>query len=230
MKTFARSLLLFLALILQPFAAVAIRAQEESVKPGINESYQKAPVEQAVKRFETESREVFRQRAKIVDACRLKPGMAVADVGAGTGLFTRLLAPEVGPQGKVYAVDITKKFIEHIEQTCKEADIKNVQCVVCTDQSTELPPGSVDLVFVCDVYHHFEFPYKTLASIHRALRSKGQLILIDFKKEGGSDWVQGHVRANKKTVLKEVTNAGFKLTDEPDLMKTQYFLRFEKTE
>lgn len=229
MKTFPR-LSLLLGLILSLATVSAARAQEKSVRPGINKSYEKRAIEESVKTFEGEGRDIFKHRQKIVEACRLKPGMVVADVGAGTGLFTRLFAPKVGGDGKVYAVDITKKFIQHIEKTCKEQKIENVECIVCTPTSTELPSGSIDLAFTCDVYHHFEYPQKTLASIRQALRKGGRLIVIDFEKKEGvsSEWVMGHVRADKQTVIKEVTQAGFKLVDEPELMQGQYVLRFVK--
>jgi predicted methyltransferase len=206
-------------------------AQEESVRPGINESYKKDPnLPGRIKQFEGESREIFQKREEIVAACGLKPGMEVADVGAGTGLFTRLFAPKVVPEGKVYAVDITPAFIEHIEKTCKEEKIENVKCVLCTDTSVELPPNSVDLVFICDVYHHFEYPFKTLASIHKALRADGRMIVIDFKKVEGvtPKKMMEHVRGDQALTTKEITDSGFKLIDVPDLMTGQYVLRFEK--
>ena len=85
-------------------------AQESSVNPGINDSYKEPDAGEFTKRFETESREVFANREKIVAAAKVKPGMTVADVGAGTGLFTRLFAKAVGPEGKVYAVDIAEEL------------------------------------------------------------------------------------------------------------------------
>ena len=211
----------------------SLPAQEESVRPGINESYKKKlNLEGRIKQFEGESREIFRKREEIVAACGLEPGMDVADVGAGTGLFTRLFAPEVAPDGKVYAVDITPGFIEHIEKTCKEQKIENVVGILCTDTSTELPPESVDLVFICDVYHHFEYPYKMLASIHKALKPDGRMIVIDFKKIEGiiSEKMMKHVRGDKALTTKEITDSGFKLLDEDDFMRGQYLLRFEKAQ
>ena len=98
--------------------------------------------------------------------------MVVADVGAGTGLFTRKFAAEVGEKGKVFAVDIAPTFLRYIEQTCQESGIKNVQTILCDQLSTRLTKNSVDLVFICDTYHHFEFPQKTLASIHDAPSSR----------------------------------------------------------
>jgi len=227
MKTFSRVLPAILTCI---FSQALALAQEESVKPGINDAYEKTTVEEKVKQFERADRDVVQKKNEIIDACRLKPGMDVADVGAGTGLFTRLFATVVGSKGKVYAVDITRKFIEHIEKTCSEQDIKNVIGVVCTPDSTELKPKSVDLVFTCDTYHHFEYPQKMLASIHQALRPGGRLIIIDLKKTKAesSKGMKGHIRADKNTVIEEVTEARFKLIDELPLMEKQYVLRFEK--
>src|SRR5262249_44554026 len=120
---------------------------------------------------------------------------------------------------------------EHIEKTCKEAGITNVTGVVCTADNVKLPPKSIDVAFVCDTYHHFEFPFKTLASIHQALRPGGQLIVIDFHRIEGksSDWVLGHVRAGQEVVVKEIAQAGFKLVGEEKLpLKENYLVRFEK--
>ncbi len=217
------------ALALVPFIHLA-SAQEKSVRPGINKPFEKPDVAEFIGKFETESREVFVQRKEIISACNLKEGMAVADIGAGTGLFTRLFAKQVGPKGKVYAVDIASRFIEHIEKTCKEADIKNVTGIVCTADSTRLPARSVDLVFICDTYHHFEFPFKTMASIHEALRPGGRVVVIDFHRiEGKSpEWVLNHVRAGQEVVTKEIESSGFKKVAEKKLLKENYFLVFEK--
>lgn len=207
-------------------------AQEKSVRPGINKPFENPDVPDYIGKFETESRDIFAQRKEIVAACKIKPGMKVADIGAGTGLFTRLFAKEVGDKGKVYAVDISDKFIKHIEKSCKEADIHNVTGIVCAADSTKLPRNSVDRVFVCDTYHHFEFPQRTMASIHQALRPGGQVIVIDFHRiEGKSrDWVMKHVRAGQEVVVKEIESSGFKKAAEKKLLKENYFLVFEKAE
>jgi SAM-dependent methyltransferase len=219
-----------LALGLALVIGLSALAQDKSVRPGINKPFENPNVGEYVGKFEVESREIYAKRKEIVAACKLKPGMAVADVGAGTGLFTRLFATEVGPEGKIFAVDIAPKFIDHIAKTCKEAGLKNVQGIVCTPTSAELPENSVDLVFICDTYHHFEFPYKTLASIHRALRPGGQLVLIDFHRIEGksSDWVLGHVRAGQEVFVNEIVTSGFKQVGEEKILKENYFVRFEK--
>jgi ubiquinone/menaquinone biosynthesis C-methylase UbiE len=206
-------------------------SQEKSVNPGLNESFDTPNVPEFVERFEKEGREVFDHRKEVVAALELKEGMTVADVGAGTGLFTRMFSPLVGTTGKVFAVDISDKFVAHIEKLAREQKMENIKGVLCKADSVELPPNSVDLAFICDTYHHFEFPHKTMRSIHKALKPKGQVVLIDFHRIPGksSDWVIGHVRADQKAFAKEIVDAGFKQDEEKkDLLKESYFLRFEK--
>ena len=211
--------------------AWAVAAQERSVKPGINDPFKNPDVKDFQGKFEGESREVFAQRGKIVAGCKLKPGMAVADVGAGTGLFTRLFAKEVGPDGQVYAVDIAPKFLEHVKATSRQAGLRNVTPVLCNQDSVDLPPNAVDLAFVCDTYHHFEFPQRTLASLYRAIRPGGRLVVIDFVRIPGksSDWVLGHVRAGQEVVEKEIAAAGFEKAGEvKDLLTENYLIEFTR--
>src|SRR6478609_1442370 len=111
-----RRVILSAALTLSVFALSS--GQEKSVKPGINDPFKDPDVKDFLTKFEGESREIYSQRKAIVAAVGLKEGMSVADVGAGTGLFTRLFAKEVGPKGKVYAVDIAQKFLDHVKKTC----------------------------------------------------------------------------------------------------------------
>lgn len=205
-------------------------AQEQSVKPGINDAFKKPDVQEFVGRFEVESREVFAQRRAIVKACNLRPGMAVADVGAGTGLFTLPFAEAVGKTGRVYAVDIAPKFVAHIEEKARKAGFENIVGVVGSDRSVELPPESINFAFICDTYHHFEFPSRTMESLHRALRPGGQVVVIDFHRIEGksSEWVLGHVRAGQEVFTSEILKAGFRLVGEEPLLKENYFLRFEK--
>lgn len=214
--------------------APAAPAAEASVKPGINEQFLDPGLDVAnfEQRFEVESREIFAQRARIAGQLSLRPGMAVADVGAGTGLFTFLFAPKVGPEGRVYAVEIAPKFVAHIEQQAAQRKLTNVQAVLCTERSVELPERSVDLVFVCDTYHHFEYPQSTLASIHRALRPGGELVIVDFIREPGvsRQWILDHVRAGRDQVTKEVEAAGFDLVQHHDtpFLQENYLTRFRR--
>lgn len=220
--------------LLLPFAFVlSLQAQDQSVKPGINDKFldPKLNVTEWTKKFETESREIFHLRDKIVAATGLKPGMKVADIGAGTGLFTLPFSQAVGEGGKVYAVEIAKNFLEHIKARAAKAKADNVETILCTEKSVELPEGSIELAFICDVYHHFEFPQASLATLHKALKPGGELVLIDFKRIPGvsSDFVMGHVRAGQEVFEAEIVAAGFEKSGEnKDLLEENYFVRFRK--
>ena len=210
--------------------ALSVHAQEKSVNPGINDNFQNPEPKTFSERFETEGREVYDNRELIVEKLALQPGMAVADVGAGTGLFTRLMAPKVGAEGKVYAVDIAKTFVDHTVMSSHARGLKQVEGVVCTPDDSKLAPASVDLVFICDTYHHFEFPHKTMVSDGKAPKPGGRVALLDFERIEGvsSDWTMGHVRAGKEVFQKEIEDAGFELVEEFDLFTENYFLVFRK--
>lgn len=210
--------------------AVAVHAEEQNVRPGINRYYQDPDWQQWVNTFERQGREVYDRRHLIVDAAGVIPGQVVADVGAGTGLFTRLFARKVGPQGRVYAVDISRPFVENILRSAREQGLANVEGVVNSHRDVSLPPGSIDLAFLVDTYHHFEYPMSMLSSIHQALKPGGRLIVIDFRRDPrhSSRWVMGHVRAGRDTVVDEITQAGFRLIDDKPLLRTNYYLIFSK--
>ncbi len=180
----------------------------------INEKFRHvANVGEWVARFEDNQREIFAQRLLIAAACDLSPGMRIADLGAGTGLFEPIFSTRVGPTGRVFALDISPEFVEHLRQRAFLEALMNVDVVKCPDDATGLPPASVDVVFVCDVYHHFEQPQKNLASIHATLKPGGRLVVIDFDRVEGksSDFVLKHVRAGREQFTKEITAAGFVL-------------------
>lgn len=222
------SALLFALLLATTSLAVA----EQNVNPGINQNYYDAEFEHWISVFERPGREVYDKRHDIVSELHLKPGMAVADIGAGTGFYTRLFAKQVGNTGRVYAVDISQNFIKNILRTAKTHGLNNIEGIVSTQQDSRLPANSVDLIFVCDTYHHFEYPQAILASIHQALRPDGQLIIIDFRKQHGvsSTWVMSHVRTNEAGVISEVESAGFRLTEKSQLLDDNFFLKFTKND
>lgn len=211
-------------------ATEAGSASQPAVGPEINIHYQEADPARWLQVFERPGRELFDRREAILEALELRPGMAVADVGAGTGLFTLLFANAVGAEGRVYAVDISESFIAAIRERASAAGHDNVVGVVNDQQTVALPAESVDLVFIADTYHHFEYPYAMLSAIRTALRPGGILALIDFRRDPAvsSRWVMSHVRAGRAQVIEEVRAAGFELLDEPVRLRGNYFLRFLK--
>ena len=233
MAYFARALFLPAAIIAVAAIGLPIGAATASppiVDPEINRQYLHADPERWKGVFEREGRELFDRRRQVIAALQLPQGASVADVGAGTGLFTMLFAEHVGPDGLVYAVDISPSFIEAIQVRAAARGLSNVVPVVNSQQSVDLPPNSVDLVFIADTYHHFEHPQRMLDSIRTSLRPNGRLALIDFRRMPGfsSGWVMGHVRAGRAQVIDELEVAGFTLVDEPLKLRGNYFLIFRR--
>ena len=204
---------------------------EQSVRPGVNDRYfEDGALDLWVDRFEREKREVVAFRAQIIGVLGLEAGMAVADVGAGTGLYTSGLAAAVGPEGKVYATDIVPAFLERLRERVSSEQLGNVEVVEADPLDPRLPAAGIDLVFMCDVYHHVEYPGPYMRALAATLRPGGRLVLVDFERIEGvtSPRMLKHVRASKETVTEEVTAAGFSLIDEPELgLEENYVLRFE---
>jgi ubiquinone/menaquinone biosynthesis C-methylase UbiE len=206
--------------------------KEASVRPGINETFlaEDLDVERFVGIFEGESREVFVHRERIVEALAVSSGMTVADIGAGTGLFLPSLDREVGSEGRVYAVDISPKFLEHLRERTEREGLARVEVVEALEDSVELLAATVDIAFVCDTYHHFEYPQSTLDSLYTAIRPGGSLVILDFERIPGEtrDWVLGHVRAGKEVFRREIESAGFRFEREVTVegLEENYVLRF----
>ena len=118
---------------------ISVWAQDESLAPGINERFKQQP-DQSIQLFDYMNRDPGLLE-EILDACGLKPGMDVADIGAGSGVHARLFAEKVLPAGKVYAVDIVQEFLDHIDTTSKENGIKNIKCILGSDKSCNLKPS-----------------------------------------------------------------------------------------
>lgn len=199
--------------------------------PAINKQFSEMKeVASFVAKFERESREIFAQRVAIADTVRLRPCDRVADIGCGTGLFEPYFALAVGPAGKVIAVDIAPLFLEHVRQRALLESLPNVTTLLCDQTSTHLPPASIDVVFACDTYHHFENPAATLASIHAALVPGGRFVIVDFHKIAGksSDFVMGHVRAGEETVRAEIEAAGFEQVRRETFLQENYVLEFRR--
>lgn len=225
-------------------------ARPERLPSGINDAFlaEDLDVEQYVERFEGESRAVYAERQTIVDALSLSPGDAVADIGAGTGFFSLLFVEAVSPRpgsedplardssgsGKVYAVEISPRFLEHLRGRAAAEAPGSLEVVEGSARSVSLPDASIDLAFVCDVYHHFEYPGESLASLHSAIRPGGSLVLIDFERIPGvsPDWLLEHVRAGREVFQAEIEAAGFRLVEEIELegLDDNYILRFARVD
>ena len=191
------------------------RPAQSKTDPKINDPFKKPDVKAYIKKFESDERETYARRHEIVAALGLTPGMAVADVGAGTGLFTRLFAEKVGADGqglrRRYRAGVPGPHRGRRQETRREAD-RDRAGEIRTRRN--LPKDSVDLVFLSDVYHHLEQPQKILASIRQALKPGGKLVVVDFDRVKGrsTEFVLKHVRAGQDVFIKEIESAGFRRT------------------
>lgn len=207
-------------------------AQDGSVKPGINDKFlsSELDVEEWTERFEGESRDIYAHRAEIVAALGLEDKQRVADIGAGTGFFSEMLARAVGENGLVWALEISPKFLEHLRERFSKAELSQIEVVENSDRTTGLAESSIDLAFVCDVYHHFEYPKAMLQNLKYVLTPGGSLVVIDFNRIPGETdpWILDHVRAGKDVFRAEIEAAGFRFKDEIEIegLEDNYILRF----
>jgi ubiquinone/menaquinone biosynthesis C-methylase UbiE len=113
----------------------------------------------------------------------LKPGMAVADIGAGTGYMSRRMAGVVGAQGSVYAVDVQPQMVEMLKTLAQQPGLSNIKPNLGGEMDVKLPPASIDLAIMVDVYHELAYPAEVLASIVRALKPGGRLVFVEYRAE-----------------------------------------------
>ena len=133
--------------------------------------------------LEREEREREERTDLLVAALQLKPGMVVADIGAGTGYLARRMAPAVTPGGKVIAVDVQPEMVALLRGTVRKTGLIQIQPLLGAEDDVRLPASSVDLAIMVDVYHELAFPYEVLGSIVRALKPGGRLVFVEYRAE-----------------------------------------------
>lgn len=185
-----------------------------------------------LERLEVGSRELYSARENVVTAIGLKEGDVIADVGAGTGLYTLLFAESVGPAGHVFAVDIEPLFLDLINQRAEDMGYDNVTAVLGRENAITLPEDSLDFVFIADTYHYFTDREAIMKTIYNALKPGGSLIMVEFELTPGEpkpDY-KSHVRFGKSAVKSEVEFIGFKSAADIDVdgLDENYFIRFVK--
>ena len=152
---------------------------------------------------------------RLVELLQLKPGMTIADVGAGFGAWTVAFGKWIGPNGRVYATDIGEKQLAFLRESTKQAGLANVVVLAGAERSTNLPPGCCDAILIRDAYHHLTEPAEILRSMAASLKPGGRLAVIDFPPRPNTE-VPAGVPANRKghgvppeVVTSEATAAGF---------------------
>ncbi len=177
--------------------------------------------------LEDPGRDAYQKPDQVVKALDLKPGVTVADIGAGSGYFAVRLAQAVGDEGRVLAVDISADMILHLNRRLRDAGIRNVQTVLSAPDDPLLPDASLDLVFICDTWHHIDERPKYLALLKRMLRPAGRIAIVDFEKRPLSFGPPLEMKIAREDVVGELQAAGFRLVAEHTFLPHQYFLVFD---
>jgi ubiquinone/menaquinone biosynthesis C-methylase UbiE len=178
------------------------------------------------------ARDEKQKPGELMRAAGIRPGMTVADVGTGIGFMLPFLSKRVGPEGKVVAEDIFDDFLAAAKQRAANQKLENVTFVKGTETDPKLPEGAMDLVLVLDVYHHFDFPDKMLAAIHKSLKPDGRLVIVEYYKRaeampGGRALT--HIRLDMPDFIKEVEANHFHLIAEKEhIPDSQYMLILTK--
>jgi SAM-dependent methyltransferase len=179
-----------------------------------------------VKMFEDPKRAEWQKPAEVVAALKLRPGQAVADIGAGSGYFAFPIAKALGPKGKVYAVDIEQGMLDYMNERAKKENTHNVVTVLAAPDDARLQPESVDLVFICDTWHHIDERIAYLRRLAPALRQGGRIVIVDYQKRPLPVGPNVESKIAREEVVREFGEAGFSLLEEPDFLPYQYYLIF----
>ncbi len=181
--------------------------------------------------LERPEREREERTEHLLDMLRITSGSSVADIGAGSGYFTRRLARLVGPDGRVLATDIQPEMLEILQQGLVAEGIENTTMILGRVDDTGLAPGSVDLILLVDVYHEFDHPWEMLRSMRRALRPGGRIALVEYRANDPAVPIKPlHTMTAEQSRL-EFEAAGFRLVEErTDGLPWQRLQMFESTD
>jgi len=174
------------------------------------------------------ARDAWQKPHEVVEALALRNGEQVADIGAGSGYFALRFARHVGPSGRVYAVDISKEMLAHLDVQAKAGSVSNVQAVLAPPDDPQLPDASLDLVFFCDVWHHVDDQTGYLDKLKKALRPDGQIVMIDFHKHDLPVGPPVSMKIAREDLVAQMQAHGFQLAKEHTFLPYQYFLVFTR--
>jgi precorrin-6B methylase 2 len=173
-------------------------------------------------------REQEERSSLLLDALELKPGLVVADIGAGSGYLTFPMAERVAPGGKVLAVDIQQEMLDLISQRMKQKKLENVVPLLGKETDPLLPEESVDLILLVDVYHEFSEPYAMTVNMLKGLKPGGRLVFVEFRMEDESVPIKLVHKMTESQVKKEMAIHPLKHVKTVDILPWQYIIIFEK--
>ncbi len=178
--------------------------------------------------LERPDRATEEQPQKTIAALGLKSTDVVADIGAGSGYISQLLAGQV-PKGKVLAVDVQPEMIELLKQRITKNKIANIQPQLGTEQSPELPAKSIDLAIMVDAYHEFSYPHEMMAGIVSALKPGGRVVLAEYRGEDPQVFIKPHHKTTQKQIQYEMKAVGLKLLKNENVLPQQHLFFFGKS-
>jgi SAM-dependent methyltransferase len=178
--------------------------------------------------LERPEREEEEEPARVLPALKLRPGDAVADIGAGTGYFTWRLARDVGPTGRVFAVDIQPEMLARLKTVMAARGLSNVVSVLGTDRDPGLAAASVDLALLVDVYHEFEYPREMLAAICRALKPGGRVAFVEYRAEDPSVPIKPLHKMSEAQVRREAAEHPLVWVETISSLPRQHLILFRK--
>lgn len=180
--------------------------------------------------LERDEREREENPTLLVDALKIKPGQVVADIGAGSGYFTRRLSTKVGPEGRVLAVDIQPEMLTLLTNKLAEERITNVTANLGTITDPQLPPNSVDLALMVDVYHEFSHPYEMMDAICRSLKPGGRIAFVEFRGEDPLVPIKELHKMTEAQVRKEASVLPLEWTETIGVLPRQHIILFTKAD
>lgn len=188
-----------------------------------------ADIKQYLEQLDSEERDQYQKPRQVIEALNLKPGLAVADLGSGSGYFTRRFIEAVKETGKVYAVDVEPEMLKYAEESVVHMHRSyTAEFILARPDNPKLPYGSIDLLFLCNTYHHLEDRSKYFSDTKSSLKPGGRVAIIDFyhdERSGKLDFPKRHL-VPRETVIAELTEAGYTLVREHHFLPKQYFLEF----
>ena len=177
--------------------------------------------------FDDPRRDSWQKPDETVAALTITKGMTVADLGAGTGYFTKRLSAAVGEPGTVYAVDVEPNLVVHLRDRAEREKAKNVIPVLASLDDPRLPPGAVDLVLIVDTFHHLDHRLAYLSHLRTRLREGGRIAIVDWKEGKLDEGPPPDHKIARAQVVKEMKEAGYELAAEPAIgLPYHYFLVF----
>ena len=165
----------------------------------------------------------------LVELLKLKEGDVVADIGVGTGYIARRISPKIGETGTLYGVDIQQEMLDLLAEKMAELGITNVKGALGTITDPKLPPESVDLAIMVDVYHEFSHPYEMMQNICRALKTGGRVAFVEYRAEDRSVPIKRLHKMSELQVIKEATPHPLVWVETLDDLPWQHVIIFEKT-